>query len=216
MLAALFSQMEALSALVPQLVVGITICGLILLVLSDQRMMIPVLLVQRVAILALQWPALPTSWALISLVASLAVAAIYALTEWRLPRVHGSQAMRARRGSLALPSPSLRALAAALGLGVTYGLVQAFPGIPLPRLVTFTVLWLIVYSALNLALADSVLRTGWSALSFADACRILYLLTQPSLLAWGLWATCDVLVALASAHLRTHEVAALGALGQSQ
>jgi divalent metal cation (Fe/Co/Zn/Cd) transporter len=207
--------MEALSALVPQLVVGITICGLVLLLLSDQRRMIPVLLVQRVAILALQWPALPTSWALISLVALLAVAAIYALTEWRLQRVHGSQAMRAGRGRLAHLSPSLRALTAALGLGVTYGLVQGFPWTPLPRLATFTVLWLIVYSALNLVLADSVLRTGWSALTFSDACRILYLLTQPTLLAWGLWATCDVLVALASAHLRTHEASAL-ATGQSQ
>ena len=216
MLAALFSRMEALSAHVPQLVVGITICGLVLLVLSDQRIMIPVFLVQRVAILALQWPAVPTSWALISLVASLAAVVIYALTEWRLQRVHGSQAMRASRGSLVLLSPSLRALAAALGLGITYGLVQAFPWTPLPRLVTFTVLWLIVYSALDLVLADSVLRTGWSALTFADACRILYLLTQPDLLAWGLWAACDVLVALASAHLRTHEAAALCATGQSQ
>jgi len=208
--------MEALSALAPQLVVGITICGLVLLVLSDQRMMIPVLLVQRVAILALQWPALPTSWALISLVALLAVVAIYALTEWHLWRVHGSQAMSAGRGRLRMVSPALRALAAALGLGVTYGLVQAFPAIPLPRLVVFTVLWLMVYCALNLVLADSVLRTGWSALAFADACRLLYLLTQPTLLAWGLWATCDVLIALASAHLRTQEATALGAMGQSQ
>jgi len=216
MLAALFGRMETLSAFVPQLVVAITACGLVSLVLADPRLLIPIFLLQRVAIIALQWPALPASWALISLIASLAATVIYALTEWHQWRVRRGQAKRAGPGSHSFLSPSLRALAAALGLAVTYGLLRTFPWTPLPRLIAFTVLWLIVYSALNLILAESVLRTGLSALAFADACRMLYLLTQPDILAWGLWTVGDVLVALASAHLRSNEANAIRATGQSQ
>jgi hypothetical protein len=104
----------------------------------------------------------------------------------------------------------LRALAVALALLLTHGLVQRYAPSLLPPLVSWSVAWLLVEFCFAVLMAPTPLHTGLGVLAFADAGRILYALTQPDPLVWGVWALCDVLVALAAAHLRTVEVAAYG------
>jgi hypothetical protein len=91
---------------------------------------------------------------------------------------------------------------------LTHGLVQRYAPSLLPPLVSWSVAWLLVEFCFAVLLAPTPLHTGLGVLAFADAGRILYALTRPDALVWGVWACCDVLVALAAAHLRTVEVAA--------
>jgi hypothetical protein len=98
----------------------------------------------------------------------------------------------------------------ALALLLTHGLVQRYAPSLLPQLVSWSVAWLLVEFCFAVLMAPTPLHTGLGVLAFADAGRILYALTRPDPLVWGVWALCDVLVALAAAHLRTVEVAAYG------
>jgi hypothetical protein len=208
MLPTLLGELECLSSSrAPQLVVGLAICGIVLLIVSDHRVAIPVFLVQRLMVIALLWSAIQLPLGSTSIVASMAIVLIYTVTELRFlyARMKGrAQADGGRPPPTSLP---FRALVAALGLLVTYGLVRVYGFNLLPPIVAFPVVLLTVNSFLIALTADNALWTGLGILTFADGCRILYALWQPSVLVWGLWGACDVLVALAASHLRSTEVA---------
>lgn len=202
MLPTLLDELEFLSSSrAPQLVVGLAICGILLLIVSDHRVAIPVFLVQRLIVIALLWSAVQLPLGSTSIVASAAIFLIYAGTELRFlyARMKGpAQSEESRPSPTSLP---FRALVAALGLLVTYGLVRVYALDLLPPVVAFPVVLLTVNSFLIALLAETALWTGLGILTFADGCRILYALWQPHTLVWGLWGACDVLVALAASHL---------------
>jgi hypothetical protein len=168
---------------------------------------IPVFLVQRLIVIALLWSAIQLPLGSTSIVASVAIVLIYAVTELRLLRARMKETAQADGSRPSRASLPFRALVAALGLLVTYGLVRVYGLNLLPPIVAFPVVLLTVNSFLIALIADNALWTGLGILTFADGCRILYALWQPGVLVWGLWGACDVLVALAASHLRNTEVA---------
>ena len=91
--------------------------------------------------------------------------------------------------------------AAALALLLASAVVRVIK-ITLPELVLWMVSWLLVQAVFALLLAANPLQTGIGVLAFADAGRIVYSLLRPDPLLWGVWAACDVLIALAVARLR--------------
>jgi len=194
------------------LVVGLHISGALLLACPDDRLLIPFFLVQRGIVIILLWSNIGLYLTATSAAASIAVALVYLITAWRLYHRCGGALAQLRRDALPLTHLPFRALAAALAVLLTYGLLQAYAPPLLPALVSWAVAWLLVEFCFALLLAPTPLHTGLGILAFADAGRILYALTRPEPLAWGLWAMCDVFVALATAHLRTVEVAACGGL----
>jgi hypothetical protein len=208
MLPKLLGELELLSSSrAPQLVVGLAVCGIVLLIISDHRLAIPVFFVQRSIVIALLWSAIELPLGSTSIVAAIAIVLIYAVTELRFlyARMKGTaQADGSRPSPTSLP---VRALVAALGLLVTYGLVRVYGLNLMPPIVAFPVVLLTVNSFLVTLIADNALWTGMGILTFADGCRILYALWQPGVLVWGLWGACDVLVALAASHLYNTEVA---------
>lgn len=208
MLLTLLHLFDALSSHAPQLVAGLAICGAMLLIVSDHRLAILAFLVQRSIVIVLLWPAIGIPLAATSVIALIVIVVIYCITEWRWRGVEMSEPAHANRSRPSLTSLPFRALAASLAVLVTYGFVQTYNLNPLPPLVAFTVVWLIINSLFILFVADSALRTGLGILTFADGCRTLYALWQPNLLVWGLWGACDVLVALAASYLRSAEVIA--------
>ena len=195
------------------LVVGLFISGALLLTSPDDRLLIPSFLVQRGIVIVLLWSRIGLYLVATSAAASIAVSLIYLITMWCLYRNAGAAIARMARGAMPLTHLPFRALAAALAVLLTYGLVQRYAPPLLPPLVSWSVAWLLVEFCFALLLASTPLHTGLGVLAFADAGRILYALTRPDPLVWGLWASCDVLVALAAAHLRTVEVAAYGGTG---
>jgi hypothetical protein len=190
----------------PQLIVGLAVCGILLLTVSDHRLAIPAFLAQRLIVVGLLWTTIQLPLGSTSIVASIAIVLIFAVTELRLLVAGPRESAQAHRRKPSLTGLPFGALTAALGLIMTYGLVRVFALHLLPFVVAFPVVLLIVNSFLTVLLADSALRTGMGLLTFADGCRILYALWQPNLLVWGIWSACDVLVALAASHLRNTEV----------
>ena len=195
------------------LVVGLYASGALLLLSPDERLLIPFFLLQRGIVIVLLWSNIGLSLVTVSTAASVAVGLIYLITVWGLFRKAAPAVAQATRGAQPLTYPPLRALAVALALLLTHGLVQRYAPSLLPPLVTWSVAWLLVEFCFALLLAPTPLHSGLGVLAFADAGRILYALTGPDPLVWGVWASCDVLVALAAAHLRTVEVAAYGGTG---
>lgn len=193
------------SSYTPQLVAGLAICGAVLVV-SGHRLAIVAFLVQRLIVVALLWPSVRLPLAAVMLLASIAAVLVYIVTEGRLLIKARHVRHTSQRRSFLAQVP-FRALAAALGLLVTYGLVQGYGSNLLPLAVASTVVSLLVSSLLVVILANTGLQTGLGVQTFIDACRVLYALWQPNSLVWGLWAVCDVLVALAACHLRNTEVA---------
>nr|MBC7245794.1 hypothetical protein [Chloroflexota bacterium] len=209
MLLTLFHRMAPLaSSRAPQLVSGLVACGAISFVVSDFRLGAWIFLGQRLILIALLWSAIGIPSALASTIASVAIALIFSLTAWRLWWVQ--RAVRKGATEIAPNKPalnrfSLRLVTAALGILVSYGLVQKYHVYPLPFVTTFAIAWLFMSSLLCLVLYDHALHASLGILSFADGCRILYALWQPNPMVWGLWAACDVLVALAASHLHNGE-----------
>lgn len=192
----------------PQLTLALVICGATSLVLSDHRLALLAFLVQRLIVIVLLWPAIGVSMGLTNLIAALALVLVGGGTEWGLRRRNARRASHAWRQQPFAMSAPFRALAAALVLLVAYGSVQTYSFPWLPQTMAFVTVWLIALSLLSLLLAGSGLGTGLGVLGFADGCRVLYALSQPNLLVWGLWSACDVLVALAAAYLRSAGAAA--------
>ena len=192
------------------LVVGLYASGALLLLSPDERLLIPFFLLQRGIVIVLLWSNIGLPLVTVSAAASVAVGLIYLITVWGLFRKAAPAVAQATRSAQPLTYPPLRALAVALALLLTHGLVQRYAPSLLPPLVTWSVAWLLVEFCFALLLAPTPLHSGLGVLAFADAGRILYALTRPDPLVWGVWASCDVLVALAAAHLRTVEVAAHG------
>lgn len=192
------------------LIVGLYASGALLLLSPDERLLIPFFLLQRGAVIVLLWSSIGLELVGIHVAASLAAGLIYLITVWYLYRRAPAAVARAQRGAQPLSHLPLRALAVALALLLTHGLVQRYAPPLLPALVSWSVGWLLVEFCFAVLLAPTPLHTGLGVLAFADAGRILYALTRPDALVWGVWASCDVLVALAAAHLRTVEVAAYG------
>lgn len=186
----------------PQLVVGLVICGIAALTISNLPLATTAFLVQRLMVITLLWPSLKTPLRTINLITLGAIAAIYYITEWH---------RRSDRSRSSFPNPLFKALTAALGLLLARGLVQTWltPSLPM---VAFTVSWLIIAGLLIILLTDGALRTGLGILTFADGCRVLYALWEPSPLVWALWSIGDVLVALAASHLCDTKAA----IGKSQ
>jgi hypothetical protein len=211
LLSAIIRALEPLAASrALHLVVGLYASGVLLLLSPDERLLIPFFLVQRGIVIVLLWSNIGLELVAIHAAASVAVGLIYLITAWYLYRRAPAAVSRATRGARPLTHLPLRALAVALALLLTYGLVQRYAPPLLPPLVSWSVGWLLVEFCFAVLLAPTPLHTGLGVLAFADAGRILYALTRPDALVWGVWASCDVLVALAAAHLRSVEVAAYG------
>ncbi len=191
----------------PQLVASLVISGIALLVMSDRGLASVAFLLQRLLVLVLLWPALGAPLGVVSVVAFAAIGLACVGSEWRLRRAGLIDGAQGNRPSAA--RASFRALAALLGGLVSYAVVQMCAPDLLPHMVTFTVVWLVVVSLLALLLAGSALSIGLGVLTFADGCRIAYALWQPSVLVWGLWNVCDVLVVLAASLLKRAEMAAV-------
>ena len=207
----LFQQLEFYSShRAPQLLTGLAICGFLLILLPDDRLAILAFLAQRLVALALLWSAIQVPLGTTSIIASTAVAVIYAVTELRLFLAARRKALPDGRGAGRMSLP-FGALAAALGLLVTYGALQTWVGDLLPMVVAFPAILLTVNGFLVLLLASNAGRTGLGILTLVDACRVLYALWQPNLLVWGLWSACDVLVAVSASHLHSAQVASLRA-----
>ncbi len=184
----------------PQLVAGLVACGTVL-VIADRRLALPALLVQRLIVLALIWANLEPTLALIMLLGSTATVLLYVVAEGRLLLRRETRGTGPDWHSALLPQLALRGLAAGLGLLVTYGLVQAFHSDLLPLTVAAAVISLLVTATLLLLIADGGLRAGLGVHALMDASRIIYALWGPDTVVWGLWATLDVMVALAASHL---------------
>lgn len=196
------------SSRVPQLILSLLICGVILVVVSDHRLAILAFLVQRLIVIVLLWSTIGTPLASTSMVALVAIALIYYITERRLGRVEAREIVQANRGRPFLTRLPFRMLAASLGALVTYGFVQTYHFNPLPLMAVLAVVWLVVESLLILLLADNAVYIGLGALVFTDGCRTLYAFWQPNLLVWGLLGAYDILVALTACYLHNAESAA--------
>lgn len=213
MLPTLFDEMVALaSSRTPQVVSGLILCGAISFALSDFRLGAWGFLGQRLMLITLLWPVIGTSLAITGAIATVAIALIFTISAWRLWYVQRSL-RKAVPGTptnrISLSRFSLRFLAAAFGMLVSYGLVQKYHAFSLPSLAAFTVAWLFVSSLFSVLLPDHVLHTGIGILNFADGCRILYAFWQPVPLVWGLWMVCDVLIAMAASYLYNAEASAI-------
>lgn len=207
----LFQQLEFFSSYrAPQLLIGLAVCGFLLILLPDDRPAILAFLAQRLMALALLWSAVPVPLGTTSVIASTAIAVIYVVTELRLFLAARGKALADGRGAARISLP-FGALAAALGQLVTYGALHTWVADLLPVVVAFPAILLAVNGFLVLLLANNAGRIGLGILTFSDACRVLYALWQPNLLVWGLWSACDVLVALSASHLHSAEVATLRA-----
>lgn len=192
-----------------ELVIFLMTSGALLLVLPDDFLIVPVFLIQRGIVVLLLWPNIGRELASVSAVASLTVGVIYALTAWDLRRRAGQGIGILWRRAWPLSYLPWRTLAAALGVLLTFLLVRTYALQALPSLVTWAVTWLLVQFGLGLAMSPTPLHTALAGLAFADAGRILYALTRPDAVIWGLWMACDVLVGLGAAHLRTVGVEAV-------
>lgn len=199
----------------PQLMLALVICGATSLVLSNHRLAILAFLVQRLIVIVLLWPAIGANMGVTNLIAVLALVLVGGGTEWSLRSRNAHGAPHAWRQPFAMSAP-FRALAAALALLVAYGSGRTYSFPWLPQTMAFVAVWLIALSLLSLLLAGSGLGTGLGVLGFADGCRVLYALSQPNLLVWGLWSACDVLVALAAAYLRSAGAANEGEPAEGQ
>jgi hypothetical protein len=184
-----------------RLVTGSVAVGLVLIILPGDALTGALFLLQRAMILVLLWPRVPTQLLASSAVASLAVGLIYSATVLSL---HLSGRSKVRPQSNLLGHLPFRVVAAALGLLLASAAAHAFTTTSLPELMIWMVAWLLVQSVFSLLLATSSLQTGIGVLAFADAGRIVYSLLQPDPLLWGVWAACDVLIALGVASLRSH------------
>lgn len=213
MLPTLFSEIVAFaSSRTPQFVSGLILCGAISFALSDFRLGAWSFLGQRLVLIALLWPVIGVPLAITSAIAAIAIALIFVITAWRLWYIQRSVQKvmtRAAISTSSLSRASLRFLAAALGMLVSYGIAQKYHGYSLPFHTALTITWLFVSSLLSVLLPDHVLHTGVGILNFADGCRILYALWQPVPIVWGLWTACDVLMALAVSHLYNAEALAI-------
>jgi hypothetical protein len=198
------------------LVVGLYGSGALLLLSPDDRLLVPLFLLQRGIVIVLLWSNIGVPLVAVSTTASVAIGLIYLITAWGLHRHAAPAIAQATRRAQPLTYLPLRALAVALALLLTHGLVQRYAPSLLPPLVTWSAVWLLTEFCFALLLAPTPLHAGLAVLAFADAGRILYALTRPDPLVWGVWASCDVLVALAAAHLRTVEVAACGGVNSQR
>jgi hypothetical protein len=204
LLSALLHTLDSLAAArALQLITGLVVCGATLLMASDHRLTLAAFLAQRSIIFILLWPTLGIRLDLVNVIAFFAIALVLYGTEWRLRCTRIGEQADTGWGQPFRMSLSFRALAAALGLLVAYGAVQTYIIKLLPPIVGFATAWLFVVSLLSLLLASGGLGAGLGALTFADACRILYALGQPNLLVWGLWNVCDVLLALGTSYLHS-------------
>lgn len=209
MLPTLFNEIVAFaSSRTPQFVSGLILCGVISFALSDFRLGAWSFLGQRLVLIALLCPVIGVPLAITSAIAATAIALIFAITAWRLWYIQRS----VRKGvtgevtsTSSLSRFSLRLLAAALGILVSYGIVQKYYGYSLPFHTALTITWLFVSSVLSVLLPDHAMHIGVGIVNFADGCRILYALWQPVPIVWGLWTACDVLIALAVSHLYNAE-----------
>jgi hypothetical protein len=190
------------SSRAPQLTAGLTVCGLLVLVLGDHPLALLPFLLQRGLVIALLWSALRLPLGSISGIASIAIALLLISAElWRwISRRWTGPAVQAARPSA--PGWPIRALGAALALLLTNGLLRVELVQRLPPAVAEAAVPLCVNGLLMLLLADSGWLTGFGVLSLADGLRVGYALWQPDPLCWGLWAASDVIVALGTAHLR--------------
>jgi len=206
LLSTLFSALAPLgSSRALDLIVALVLSAAAVLIIPDQRLAILPFLVQRVAVTALLWTNTGESLGAASLAATLGVGLVYAtgaLGLWHTER----RGPHANRLQLSLSHLPFRVLVATLGVLLTYGLVQEYGNEWLPRLVAFTVAWLLIDGSLVLLVPGGPLHTGLGILTLADAGRVLYALASPDPLVWGLWAACDVLVALAATHLSAIEL----------
>jgi hypothetical protein len=193
------------SACVPQLIAGLVICEAALLAVSSHSLAMLVFLVQRSILTILLWPAVGLVLTRINALALGTIALVYCITEWRVLRA-------AKAGSECpglLGNAPFRLLAASLGMLMVHGFVRAYSFDGLPPSITLVAVSLVFNGLLAILLGGGGLRAGLGVLMLADCGRLLYALSRPDALVWGLWNACDVLVALAASHLHSVQVIAL-------
>ena len=219
MLPTLLLWLESLSASrAPQLAAGLALCGMALLIAGDHPLAVLAFLAQRVMVMGLLWSAIGLPLGSATAVASAAVALILALAELRLWSARRGVGRNAHWSAPSRSGLAVRVLAAALALLLTNGLVQTVALDLLSYAVTFPSVALLVSGFLLLLLSGGALQTALGVFAVSDALRVLYAAWQPDPLVWGIWAACDVLVALGASHLRDVELATSegGAAGGSR
>lgn len=196
----LFGALEGLSVSgAPQLMLALVAAGAVLLVVPYYGVALWAFLVQRFIVLIFLWGQIGPNLSLLSTVALLTITIVSYATMWHL-RGARPNALGLEWEEGALGSVLFRVLALVLAALLTFGLVRARDW-PLSFNVAFSVIWLLMISVFGLLLGDGGLRTGLAVLTFADAGRVLYALWGPSVLVWGIWSACDILVALAACYL---------------
>lgn len=192
----------------PQLVTALVIVGVVWLVIPGRRLAVAAFLAQRAIALILPWPSTSDSQAAISMLAWFAVAIILTGTAWCAKTSDADQVGDPNGPKLFHTNLPFRALAASLTLLLARWLAQTYASRLPPPLIAFTSVWLVAMGLLALLLAGSGMGVGLGALTFADGCRVLYTLAQPSLPVWAIWNIGDTLVALAASHLESAEAIA--------
>jgi len=186
----------------PELTAGLTVCGLVVLVLGDHPLALLPFLLQRGLAIALLWSALRTPLSSMSGIASIAIALLWIggeLWAW-----FGQRRTATADKGAALPRIGwpIRALAAALAMLLANGLLGVEFVQRLPPAAAQAAVPLCINGLFMLLLAESGWLTGFGILTVADALRVAYALWQPDPLWWGLWAASDVIVALGASYLR--------------
>ncbi len=197
----LFEALRALSiSHTYQLITIVLACGIALFLGGNRVWQAGAFAALRLAVMTLTAPQAGIALTTISLIswsAMLVVMVFSAARGW-------SKAQRtASQGGTVTGSPPLiaRALAAAVAVVVTHGLVQRIHPTTIPYSIVWIVVWLLVSGVLLWALWRSPLQAGWLTLMLSDVGRLLYALWQPNVWAWGLWSVCDVLVAWIAVYL---------------
>jgi hypothetical protein len=192
-----------------QLVAGLAASGALNVLFSGCALAAFPALAQRVIVIAILWPLLEPPLSVCLLIASLAVATVYLLTELRLHANHIVTQRRIDCSAVDKTGLPFAALTAALALLIAHGLTSKYTSSPYPPTVTLSIISLVVNGLLLMLMARSPQSVGLGVLMLADAGRVLYAFLGADLLVWCTWAASDVIVALASAHLRNLQAQAM-------
>jgi len=204
------------SSRAPQLTAGLTVCGLAVVVLGDHPLALLPFLLQRGLMIALLWSALRAPLSSMSGMASIAIAVLLIVGElWAWFR-RGRTATADDAAPLPRMGWPIRALAAALALLLTNGLLRVEVVQRLPLAAALAAVPLGVSGLFMLLLAEDGWLTGLGILTVTDGLRVLYALWQPDPLWWGVWAASDVIVALGASHLRRLQHAVARATPEEQ
>jgi len=197
-----------ISSSAPQLTASLVVLGVVLLTAADRRLAVLAFVMLRIVVLIILRPVLPGAMGAASAASHLAIVMVCAMPVLRARQASGAVATRPARDAAFLMTPPFRALAASIGLLLAHGFVQTYASDLAPLAVVVASSWLVALGMLALLLSASGLGTAMGVVVLADACRLMYALSQPDVWVWATWSACDLLIVLAGAHLSRIEAVA--------